>query len=42
MNLLPSKQALQTLTEIESQQLAVREKSPDCGLLAIILQLTEA
>lgn len=42
MNPLPSKQALQALTEIESQQLAVREKSPDCGLLAIILQLTEA
>ena len=42
MNPLASKQVLQALTEIESQQLAVRQKSPDWGLLVVILRLTEA
>lgn len=36
MNPLASKQALQALTEIESQQLAVSQKSPVWGLLAVI------
>lgn len=42
MNPLASTQALQALPEIESQQLAVRQKNPDWGLLTLITQLTEA